>query len=400
MNKQFLASILTLLLCTSVMAAPVAYRLEDFEGPGVMGNAGLVNVQGNSLAKVGISPDLALGPIEVGFDMNAYIPLNGATVPAELQWFSLRHVGFDFENVAGLKWGRLTNVTYGYGLVMDHYDSGAGGSGEFTTDKAGVKGYLQLDPIRVDAMVTAKNLKAARLSYLWSDSFLLNWPLAIGTTYVTDDGVSATPVPGNSVTRPQVSALGVDLAFPVGGDFLTFYLEGSQLMDKDNAILGRGASAGMKGDLMSFFEYRAEYRRLGAGFVPGYFGQDYEASSFTFPTDAPQKDINGFLISAGAQVNDIFKVGLGFEGYDDRAPLLTGALGWHSLFNTVGVINYSMPFQAQGNHTLSSTIHYKTGGAFDYIVSVKREYVASGAFNETVSVGTQVNLTKAFGLPF
>ena len=50
------------------------------------------------------------------------------------------------------------------------------------------------------------------------------------------------------------------------GKIITPYVEYAELTDR-----GKGASIGFRGNILELVDYRAEYRDLGVGFVPGYF---------------------------------------------------------------------------------------------------------------------------------
>ena len=75
------------------------------------------------------------------------------------------------------------------------------------------------------------------------------------------------------------------------------------------------------------------------------------------------------------------KAGLIYEAYEERDPLLSAAAGWQRFKNTVGVINYTMPFRKESRPIVRADILYYTGGLFDVIAHMKRVYITSDTFS-------------------
>jgi len=84
----------------------------------------------------------------VGFDLNGYFP-NDSSGQSQIN-VVFRNVAYD-NGKYGAKWGRLTNVNYGYGLLMDSYDSGSAETAPIHPLQSGIKGYFTWDNFRVDA---------------------------------------------------------------------------------------------------------------------------------------------------------------------------------------------------------------------------------------------------------
>ena len=181
-----------LTICSSSYAA-IAYEIGEFEKKGLSSGFSLVKINGNDFGRLSISPDLQLGPVGVGLDINAYLPFAGGDVPSELQAVNVRFISYDHNNMMGFKWGRLSKVNFGYGLLMDNYDSGSFGTTEFNSNKAGVLSYVNIEPIKVQAMMTASNVQSARVTFTQADTFLLGSPVILGATVVMDtDGIDRT----------------------------------------------------------------------------------------------------------------------------------------------------------------------------------------------------------------
>jgi len=74
---------------------------------------------------------------------------------------------------------------------------------------------------------------------------------------------------------------------------------------------------------------------------------------------------------------------------------------WRQIAGTVGVINYTIPFQGKQNATMKMDILYMTGGVLDYVVSLKRTYLTLDTFMESYGVAVRFNASKLIpGLPF
>lgn len=400
MKKQLLSFFLVatcLLGAASPAWAGISYKLEDFEEEGLNSQISFLNLDGRGFVKAALSPDFQLGPLGLGLDFNLYIPTDGGGIPNDLHSVALRSISYDHNDDAGIKWGRLTDVTYGYGLIMDDYDSGSFGSTEFNTEKAGFKGYVQVEPFRVDAFYTASEVLGTRLSYTYPDSFLLGSPVVFGVTYVQDGNGINRNYMNQTVTAPRHRMVGADIGVPIAGDFFTLYTEVAKNLDNGE---GSAGSAGFRGDFFGQLEYRLEYRELGHRFVPGYFNEVYEAVGYDF--SQTESNIKGILGSLGASVfGDYVKAGFMYESYEGKDPLITAALGWRRLMNTVGVINYVMPFAGSQNAKLFADILYYTNGPLDYIIRYKRIYKSNSIYNESYEVGVRVNLNNLVPkLPF
>ncbi len=385
-----LASILAAAMVSLTMPvfADVQFSLGDFEKVSAP-RFSMISAGGSMFGKLSLSPDFKLGPVDLGIDTNLYIPLTtGGYYPAEFNSFVLRRIAYDHDRIAGIEYGRLQNVTYGQGLLMNSYDSGAGGeTNEFSNEKAGTKGYVRLYDVTVKAMYTASNVKAARITYD-TPLEMMGVPVVAGATYVTDEDGLDKKFDGKQVKRPSQSGYAVDVAYPLGGDFMTVYSEYAKLENYSD-----GVSAGVRGDLLGMFGYKAEFRTFGEKFVPEYFNRAYEATSFA-TTDMPGKTLTGFLVSAyGNVMGDYVRLGAELEMYEDR-NLLSAALGWQRLWDTAGVVNYKVPFQS-GQSILSYEIVRYTDGPVDYVTSWK-QVTNKDTKTESYSVGLRFNLHKMF----
>ena len=294
--KLLLSLIIYLILLTNVTSAAVTYLLEDFTTPQLKSELEFIDYNKDRFVKFQLSPNFKFEALEVGFDLNIFTSLNDSSTPAELQSLVLRKVAYRHYDIAGFEWGRLTNVQFGYGLLVDNYDTGSFGSTSFNNKKAGFKAFYNFNQIGVEGMWTGTNVVAGRLHYTFYDSPILGSPVKIGVNYIVDrDGVDET-VASTRITRPKQSGYSIDVGLPIAGDFLTLYTEYAQMAEQQK---GKGISSGLRGYFFDIFNYRFEYRVLGAYFVPGYFNSTYEATSFSFITDAPKTRLSGYVAGLG-----------------------------------------------------------------------------------------------------
>lgn len=394
MLKKWITTLLVVFGLLTPIQAELHYNLEDFESTGIHGQLDVAKVNENTFIKTGLSPDFKLGSVEIGMDINIYLPLNKESdYPSNLEFLTLRRVAYNYNDLHGFKWGRLKNVTIGMGLLMNNYDTGSAGSNQFSTKKAGLHAYTTLKNIRGEVLWTPQQVQAGRLQYTFEESPFFGSPIAVGASYVTDQDGENENWGKETIIRQKQDGLGVDISAPIGGDFFTPYVEYAELT---NLSKGKGGSAGIKGRFFDQLSYRMEYRKLGTGFVPGYFGSTYHSSSFDFATQAPKKEINGFLGSVSSSLlNNYIKAGLVYEKYDTK-DLLTASLGWKQLGNTVGVVNYRAPFQGKDNATLRADILFLTGKGLDYVVHFKRTYLGNDTFTESYEVGLRYNFDSFF----
>jgi hypothetical protein len=397
-----------LLLCAiiSTSAYPIiSYDLKDFMNPGTKSSFGVIVVKDKPYFKAGLSPDMQFGPLGLGLDINLYVPLtSNDSVPSEMQWLNFRMLSYDHYDIAGIKWGRLTNIEYGYGLLMDKYDSGsAGSSQEFNTKKAATEVYYNDKTLNIGirAMASATNVKALRVQYTVGDNIAFGKPLIIGGNYIEDsDGVYIDQDNVSQNIKPYQKAYSVDAGIPIFDKALRAYTEVARLENQ-----GDGGEIGLGGSLQPL-EYKVAYRILAKGFCPGYFGKWYEANvSANYLT----KDTQGLLAYAGISfMDDYIKTGIMYEAYESQDPIVSWAIGWRKLGPTIGVVNFTRSMSDQNGGVADASIFYE-GFPYmpfpaDAILSVRRIYRFPNNFDnfdQTFSITVQPNLNKMFpGIPF
>lgn len=186
-------------------------------------------------------------------------------------------------------------------------------------EQTGYKGYVDLDNNVVSAMATKSNIYYLRLEQR------VNPLLTLGEYYVTDTtGRKIVQADGTTRQFPSVSAVGVDAVTPLPAN-LEGYAEAGQLMN-----YGNGFAAGLSWayDLMvAKAMFLAEYRMLDKGFVPAYFGADYENNPVDLASaEASGQQKNGYLAQLGINALGLMSLNLIFESYQDSNTTLTGDL--------------------------------------------------------------------------
>ncbi|MAH80123.1 MAG: hypothetical protein CMP39_00345 [Rickettsiales bacterium] len=382
--KKILLSMLILIMTSLSLNAAVQYRLEDFLDDEGGAGVGFLSIDNRPFVKTSLSPNFKFNSFILGLDFNLYIPTDGNdSIPDGLDWVVFRKVGYDHKSKYGFEWGRLTNMRFGYGMVMDDYDTGAGGTSEFDQNKTGLYTYATFQNVKIKALISYLNTQAVRVEAPFENIKMFGAPLTLGATYVTDtDGVSDSVT---GATRSAETVYGADVGLPISEQF-TPYAEAANIENR-----GSGFSAGFLG-AVGDLDYKAEYRYLEAGFVPGYFSPTYEATSFNFDTDSLQEDVSGILVSAKTtQLNGNVLAGAQYELYDE-VNRLTAAVGWKNVSPLTGVINYAKEFSA-GDDTLGTAImdfYYVTGKWYDLVGQYKWVFLPNGETDESYSVGIRV----------
>jgi hypothetical protein len=309
----------------------------------------------------------------------------------------LRHIGYNYNDKWGFRWGRLSNITFGYGLLMDNYDSGSFGSSRFSNKKAGVLGFATFKDLRTDVMYTVSKVQAARVSYQYPLLPVIKTPIIFGATIINDNnGIDPSD---RGITRPSQMGYGVDVGIPIAGELLTLYSEFAQLdksgtdYDTTEKQSGRGASIGAKGSLFTMVNYVAEYRYFQSSFIPGYFNSTYESTSFDAKSDNPFNETqSGFIVGAYSHLlNGYIKAGATYEYYKDK-QLAIASLGWKKIANTIGVVNYTVPIQGRRNAIVEADILYMPGGLLSYIINFKRAYTTVDKYEDSYSMGIRMDL--------
>ena len=397
MKKMIL--IFAIVMMTSSVYAAEKYNLDDFEkNTKVSAGGGLTLVDGSYYLTTALNPNLSFMGVELGLGLNLHIPLDGdfdTVSQNDLDYITVRYIGYRYKDTFGVRWGRLSNITFGYGLLMDNYDSGNVGSMAFNNKKAGVLGFVALGNFRTDVMWTYSNVQAGRLSYSLPIVPIINTPIIFGLNAIRDeDGVD---IPAKSARM----GYSVDAGLPVAGQLLTLYSEVAELkaVDKvdllplDSSEQRRGLAFGAKGNVFNMVTYLAEYRYVQKDFIPGYFNSTYES---TVAPESFTEDQHGFVAGAYTHLmDDYIKAG---ATYESITKTTIASVGWKEIAKTVGVLNYTIPPNGRDSAILEASVLYRTGGIFDYVIHFKRQYLSDLPEEDSYAVSVRVNLDSL--LPF
>ncbi|OGC10950.1 hypothetical protein A3K48_00190 [candidate division WOR-1 bacterium RIFOXYA12_FULL_52_29] len=257
-------------------------------------------------------PDFKYGFWSTGFDVNVAL---GANKTTDYQNVVFRYVEYD-DTQKGLRYGVLDGVTIGHGLIMKNYTTRKGPAIMLNNDQLGFKGHLDFDRYVVRGMATKSNLYYARVEER------INPMLTLGQYYVTDTTGRTISLSGSGVKQyPSVSAVGLDALMPLPLNF-EGYAEAGQILNH-----GSGVSAGLSWayDLMvANASLSVEYRIFDKGFVPGYFGSEYEFNPIDLASvEAASKPRNGFLAQFGLNALGLAKLGVAYESYTDSNSALS-----------------------------------------------------------------------------
>ncbi|MCK8824083.1 FecR family protein [Fuchsiella alkaliacetigena] len=236
---------------------------------------------------------------------------------------------------AYLNYGDLENISYGYGLLFGNYskDNAKGiqvGANDISKYDLDFRFLIPMDIRSIYPWYTesTSTLYSARVS---SDFKAKNIPFEAGVTTVADfnSELEELEVPQWGLAA-DISIPMVSLAEP--------YLEVSTLDG-----LGSGSEIGVRGDFWDRFWHQSGIRFVGQGFIPNYFGNDYEDSkenslaedstisaSRKLPTNAREDypSTVGAYSKLGINFN-MLSFELGYEVYKsnrEEAPILTSNL--------------------------------------------------------------------------
>lgn len=381
LQKWILSLTLAASISTQVVAKPIPYTVEEFITRKTGFGLGYIQKDGANFFKTNLSSDFKVWGLSVGFDVNAYFP-NQAAKQTEVN-FVFNKLGYEYKDVFGAEWGRLTHVTLGQGLLVNDYDSGSGGnSTEFSPQRAGIKGYAKFNALKVEGFTTARSLYGVRASYKL-DTATLPLPLTVGGTYAKDAN--------GFYGAPAQSGYAIDVASPMGGDLFVPYVEYAKLEN-----YGSGAGVGIRGDFLGTLSYRAEYRKLAANFVPGYFGSTYEQAPTTL---SGQTAKDGFLAMLGTTwLDNYVQTEVQLESYGQDS-LLTGAIGWKPILGVACVAHYTQPFKGNTAPVMVAQALLSSAAGVDTVVGIRQVYYPTTT-DTAYTLGATVSLTKIFGLPF
>ena len=319
--------------------------LDDLDQGG--GSLSIISVAGKNVLNMNMARDFALGDFKLGLGLNIVIP--EAERPSGLNLLEFRFIEYD-NKMYGLRYGILSGVTYGYGLIMDNYNS-APGITYFDQSKGGIKGYTKIfEPLGIYGMYTNSQLLGARLTYDLADVPVINKPLVIGGSYVRDaNGV----VSGNQTYNQNANAYEIDLGVNLIENFLDMFIEYGSISNGSS-----GWATGLKFNMGEGFNIKTEFRSFGKNFVPGFFNSQYESNPIDLATYSSSATI-GYFLGLDFSLLPLGMVSIGYADYGNTDPAFKGSVIFKEVMGYTGIISYekyvflSTPYEVRG------TIMYK-----------------------------------------
>ncbi|MFH1386260.1 MAG: hypothetical protein ABIH50_01165 [bacterium] len=315
-------------------------------------------------------PDLKFGPWAMGADVNLSL---GSNKTPNYENLVLRYVEYD-DMKKGLRYGILDGVTLGHGLIMKNYTTKIGSQTMLTNEMLGLKGYYDFDKCIFKGMTTKSGIYYIRVEERMDSN------LKLGQYYVVDQiGRKITQTDGTVRSFPAVTAIGVDASIPLWAN-IEGYAEAGQLLNH-----GSGLSAGLSWAydiFVAITSFSAEYRVLDKGFVPGYFGVDYENNPIDLASvEASSEAKNGFLVQMGVNAFGLATLSAAYETYQNNNSTLTADLSAklseqinvRGYYKQPNFVNFRSLSYEQGA-ILGADVAYKVNPFTSLITHYKKSY--------------------------
>ncbi len=270
--------------------------------------------QKETIAELNAYPTLHFEPVTVGLEVHAL--LASAEKKKKLNLTGKNPVILNFVEVKKypflVRWGALSGVTLGYGLIMNNYSTTPTQASAVFTNKDKGTLFQYTGQLWGGAFLgTQTHVYAGRVYYHMPT--LLKRGVTFGLTYAQD---------GDEVD--DLKAWGLDAAMPLVPK-MTLYGQYAQLTDgfgNDSKAISFGADW-----LAGKFSWRNEYRKFGDSFKPGIFDSHYEVNSLQNRLTATKYRLatgnvsnNGFYSRLMADLAKQFKASAAYEKYSDMEP--------------------------------------------------------------------------------
>ncbi len=316
---------------------------DDLQGSG--GSFSMISYEGQNVLNMHIEKEFVFHEIGVGAGLNLVFPENKR--PPGLSILEINYIQYD-NGVWGMRFGPLSSETYGYGLIMDGYNSSPI-STYSNMSSSGIKAYTKTFlPLGVYGMYTGTGLAGARLTYKLFN-VIPDTPLVAGISYVGDsDGVI-----DSTGVRINQGAYGysVDAGFKIVKPWMDAYIEYGELSNRANAII-----LGSKVDGGSMFDFRVEYRMLGKDFVPGFFNANYEIAPVNITANFPAT--TGYFMGAAVRLMPFGIVSVGYEHYSNRDAVIRCAVAFNEIKGVSGVVAYEQTLVKDSPQKVRGTFIY------------------------------------------
>lgn len=342
---QAISATLVILVFSTLIYAQAEEAAKKFSLQGALGMVNCKTDKGTeTLPKISASPDLNLGPISIGLDIEYIVAKKKKEILAGTDSgknpIIVRFVEYNKDPLSA-RWGVLEKIKLGKGLIMNNYTTAATvKSAAFTNKDKGIKVGYKGDKYGATVLTTPSHVYGARLTYN------LNPKLILGTTLVTDPDKT-----------DDVSAYGVDVTVPLIKRF-EVYSELATLQDKN--VSKTGFNIGADFGLPSLkVMWKNEFRSFQEGFVPTPFDAHYEvasldrkASGLHFVLPATTNIKNGFLSKLDfGLLEQYVKASIAYEDYKKAEPRLIGEANFDLSSLTKEIKQPGIPSNIKGTIT-------------------------------------------------
>lgn len=267
------------------------------------GNMGMTFVDGEAYYLLNFTPELALGKIGLGLDVNVRFTTSGKVDTDDLTAAKiLRYVryGSKGDNLYG-RVGALDYARLGNGFILGNYRNTA----SYELRRVGLELDLGLENMGIETVLSdvgEASLLGARahvrpLKFTPAGAIPIVGNLTAGATYATDlhpnANLTSAAGPGAVLTEDatdggSLSIIGVDLGLPI---FTASWIKSGLYFDYAKIVdFGSGAAAGIGFQFKPLglmdLNIQFERRYLGDQFLPRYFGAQYEKTRFTPLSDS------------------------------------------------------------------------------------------------------------------
>lgn len=288
-------------LSTAPDASQMASRFSNGIGIGI----GTANGQTSSVGRW--NPDFSFGNLSVGLDINFAV---GEKKDPNIETIVIRNIGYNTSSW-GIKYGLLSGVTFGQGLLISNYSTITKGGIIQSNKQTGLRGYYKFGIYGVDALYTWSNLYVLRVT----EDLYYQLPITLGQYYITDsDGVNFKKTDGTSQNYSSPSGIGVDAQVPlIWGTYA--FAEYAKLLNHGGGFTA-GLSAGYDFGVAKT-NFRAERRFIEYNFIPGYFNENYETNPINITSyEANSSSKDGYKVALNTEVLSKGYATAVLEGYN------------------------------------------------------------------------------------
>ena len=339
-----------------------------------------------------LKTDIEKDPWSLGFNVNIVFPEDKR--PQNLDLLVLRHMEYD-DGIWGIRLGTLERLTYGYGLIMNNYSTVFQGSSLMTNEQLGLRFYTKAFPVKVDAFAARNNIYGIRFTEDFWPDLIFGRPLILGQTFVCDpDGVE---VNDNVVGKGQ-AAVGLDMSVPIIDNTWDVYTEYGMLLDSDPDIEPEnvaGFALGTQFLISEMLKFDFKYFGYEQGFVPGYFGAQYETAPYNLSsTENLNSDSrNGWSGTISFFLSELLAFDATyqkFEGEDYACLSGSGIIGTPGGIKCIATYEqprfYKLSDIDDNEATIKVDIQYPIGNNNSFIIHYKRVAISGDDIEEFTSV--------------